>query len=275
MISEESLSNPDRTKRALVVDDLPVNRRLLEGMLSRTGIEMIPAEDGIQAIELLKREEFDFVLMDVHMPGLDGLDTTRVIRTELEERKRSIPIIAISASTMDSDIVKCREAGMNDFLAKPFTYNELLSKIVWIFEETEVTTWNQNRQKPAPDSPSQEEIIHLEALEEMTAGNPGMMLEMLELFLIQTPEMLQQLRNHYQRGDWTALGKVAHTLKPTFSYFGIENAMPWLLHLEACKDQPPAPDSLPEIWTTIQALEAITGHAYGQVKERISDLQTE
>ncbi|MEX2601370.1 MAG: response regulator [Balneolaceae bacterium] len=274
-LPKETNPYPGREKRALIVDDHPVNRRLLEGMLKRAGLEYHSAEDGQQAIDRLNQESYDFILMDVHMPGLSGIETTRIIRSELEEPKRSIPVIAVTASTMDSDIENCRQVGMNDFLAKPFSFDDLISKIGQIRKATEGTPWLLDTKDPSHTDDFVDDVTRFEALEEMTAGDSEMMLDMLELFLAQTPGMIQQLQTHYREENWTELGKVAHTLKPTFSYLGIESAHPMLLSLETCKDRAPAPDSLPQIKATIQALETITSRAFEEVNQKISDLQTE
>jgi len=114
--------------RILVVEDHPTNQFVVQSMLDALKCEATIASSGREALELLERQEFDLVLMDCRMPGMDGLETTRRIRNELH---KSLPIIAMTANTMPEDIQQCMEAGMNDYLAKPFgrsALHEMLSK---------------------------------------------------------------------------------------------------------------------------------------------------
>ena len=108
--------------RILVADDLETNRALVSKMLKRFDAEVLLAEDGSQAIELMKTESVDIVLMDCQMPVLDGYAATRTIRHELGS---DIPIIALTANALEGDRERCLAAGMTDFLSKPVRLNVL------------------------------------------------------------------------------------------------------------------------------------------------------
>lgn len=110
--------------KVLLVEDNPVNVLVAKGLLTKLGCETTVAGNGLQALDLLAREEFGAVLMDVRMPVLDGLATTREIRSR-EEGKSRIPIIALTAGTLLDERMECFEAGMDDYLAKPFTMENL------------------------------------------------------------------------------------------------------------------------------------------------------
>jgi signal transduction histidine kinase/CheY-like chemotaxis protein len=112
--------------RVLVVDDNAINRLVAQRLLDHTGCVVEAAVDGWAALETLGRHDFDVVLMDVHMPELDGLEVTRRIRVS----NSSLRIIGMSASAESEDIKRCHDAGMDDFLAKPVSRERLLETLI-------------------------------------------------------------------------------------------------------------------------------------------------
>ncbi|MCI5165933.1 MAG: response regulator [Candidatus Electrothrix sp. GM3_4] len=120
-------------KKVLLVDDDMRNAFALSGVLEQKGMEVIIAEDGKRALEILVQEEgFDIVLMDIMMPEMDGYEATRKIREQAQFRK--LPIIALTANAMKDDRDKCLEAGANDYLTKPVDVERLLSMMrVWLY----------------------------------------------------------------------------------------------------------------------------------------------
>ncbi len=114
------LTSPNRRLATLIVEDEQINQQILQAILTKLGHRTTIAGDGRSALELLKTNHFDIVLMDVQMPELDGLETTKIIRnSEPYRHVRNIPIIALTAYAMAGDKEKCIEAGMNSYLAKP------------------------------------------------------------------------------------------------------------------------------------------------------------
>ena len=118
----------DRAPRVLLVDDHPMNRELGHALLTLAGCEVVTADDGTQALETARLEDFDLILMDVHMPGMDGLAATRAIRA-LPAPHGAVPIIALSADALPDQIARCRAAGMDDHVAKPIRREELLAAV--------------------------------------------------------------------------------------------------------------------------------------------------
>ncbi|MEM7308769.1 MAG: ATP-binding protein [Planctomycetota bacterium] len=115
---------PSRSWRVLVVDDHAVNQLLAQRMCEKLGCSATVTADGLECLEALRSESFDVVLMDCHMPNMDGLEATRRIRST-PDRHQDIPIIAMTASAFPGDIEACEAAGMSDFLSKPFSSKEL------------------------------------------------------------------------------------------------------------------------------------------------------
>ena len=119
-------------RRVLVVDDDEFNRDVLSAILSMAGAEVVAAPDGSTALASLAADRsFDAVLMDVHMPGMDGFETTRRIRANSEWA--DLPVLAVTANVMSGVREKCFEAGMDDFLTKPVDSTALFETLSrWI-----------------------------------------------------------------------------------------------------------------------------------------------
>ncbi len=113
----------------LVVDDNQINRILAQKVLSKCGVQVDFAENGHLATEKVKSEKYDLVLMDIHMAEMDGLEATRIIRNYPGDYFKKLPVIALTASILSNDLGKISEAGINDFVLKPFTPDTLLEKI--------------------------------------------------------------------------------------------------------------------------------------------------
>ncbi|MFH2140853.1 MAG: response regulator [Bacteroidota bacterium] len=119
-----------KDKNILLVEDDKINRVLAQKILSSKKIKVEMAESGKEAIALLQAKQFDVILMDIQMPGMNGYETTKYIRNNFEGVKKNIPIIAITGASMDIEIQKCMDAGMNDCISKPYNADELFFKIV-------------------------------------------------------------------------------------------------------------------------------------------------
>ena len=117
--------------RILLVEDNPVNQLVAKGMLSKLGCEVVVSSHGGEALQQLERSRFDLVLMDCNMPVMNGYEATRLIRQS--GKWADLPIIALTANAMPEEREHCRSAGMNDYLAKPFHREELITVLdQWI-----------------------------------------------------------------------------------------------------------------------------------------------
>ncbi len=121
VLSQMGASAPVAGLRILLAEDNRINQKVAVALLQRAGHRVSVACDGVEALALLAQNEFDCILMDVHMPNLDGLEATRSIRAT----GNRVPIIALTANAMRGDREVCLGAGMNDYVVKPFELAEI------------------------------------------------------------------------------------------------------------------------------------------------------
>jgi len=175
--------------RVLLVDDNEVNREVIDEMLHRLGHETTMAIDGEQALAILRTSRFDVIFMDVQLPGMDGLEVTRRFRAS----GGSAPVIALTAHTSRQDRDRCLAAGMTSVLTKPVDAMHLAEAI--------------------------EKATRRESIVDLVGGNPALLARVREAFSRQTPELLDAIRDSLARSDADALGRAAHKLKGSLSYF--------------------------------------------------------
>jgi len=131
--------------RLLLVDDVAINRQLVRAILEPFGHDIIEAASGAEAVEVAHGTAFDLILMDVQMPGMDGLAATRAIRASAELNHRT-PIIAFSANVLADQLAACRAAGMNDHIAKPIDLTDLVTKVaLWTGDAAPAIPGDQDR----------------------------------------------------------------------------------------------------------------------------------
>ena len=116
--------------KVLLVDDNEMNLLFTKSLLDKNNLKTKICNDGEEALQKLKDEDFDIILLDLHMPKMDGYELSRIIRNFTDKKKSSIPIIALTAAATLNEIKKCFDSGMNDYLVKPFKKDELISKII-------------------------------------------------------------------------------------------------------------------------------------------------
>lgn len=129
-------------KNILLVEDLPANQNMAKAMLCKLGYKCTVAQNGYEALSLLKNASFDLILMDLQMPGIDGYETTVKIRNDLNISKEATPIVALTAHALPKDMAKCFEVGMDDFITKPIEFIELAAKIEEWVNGTAGDSWD-------------------------------------------------------------------------------------------------------------------------------------
>ena len=128
-LEEPMIPDPDQTVRLLLVEDNAVNRELVRTLLAPFGIGVDTANDGVAGVEAVRQGQYDLVLMDVQMPGMDGLTATRRIRAMTEGAGSRTPIVAMTANVLPEQVANCLAAGMDDHLGKPINPTKLLEAV--------------------------------------------------------------------------------------------------------------------------------------------------
>jgi PAS domain S-box-containing protein len=196
--------------RILLAEDNPVNQKLALRLLGRLGYRADVAANGIEALQSLRRQPYDVILMDVQMPEMDGLEATRALWREWPAERRP-RVIAMTANVMQEDRQECQAAGMDDFIGKPIRVEELVAAL------------NKSQPlSPLPTLPSSAPLdpAAIERLREVAGGEAAFMAEMIDTFLADAPAMLAQMRQSLEQGDAATFRRVAHTLKSNSRDFG-------------------------------------------------------
>jgi PAS domain S-box-containing protein len=213
------LDNQIKGIRVLVVEDMALNQLLMKTVLDDFGFERDIAENGKIAIEKLQTNQYDIVLMDLQMPEMNGFEATEYIREKL---KSTIPIIALTADVTTVDLAKCKAVGMNDYIAKPIDERVLYSKIVGLVTKPKSSKSSKNSISGVSDV-EKVKYINLDYLNHRTKSNPKLMIEMIGLYLEQTPELINTLKQSLIDKDWDLLHAAIHKIIPSFSIVGIHS----------------------------------------------------
>jgi len=201
--------------KVLVVEDIALNQLLMKTLLDDFGFICDIAMNGKLAIEKLESNTYDIILMDLQMPEMNGFEATDYIRNILNSK---IPIIALTADVTTVDLAKCKAVGMNDYIAKPVDEKLLYSKIV-DFVKSPMFANNYMGNKNSSDKKAR--CIDLDYLAHRTRSNPTLMLEMISLYLEQTPPLITTMKQSLQEKDWFSLQSAVHKMIPSFSIMGI------------------------------------------------------
>src|SRR5688572_25227393 len=203
-----------KSVKVLVVEDIALNQLLMRTLLDDFGFECDIAANGKLAIEKLQHKVYDIILMDLQMPELNGFEATEYIRKTL---KLTIPIIALTADVTTADLAKCKSVGMDDYISKPVDERLLQSKIILFLARA-----NAMKDKESPGIPGNAKYVDLTYLGKRTKSDPGLMSEMISLYLGQTTSLIKEMVASAKSKDWQTLQSVAHKMIPSFSIVGID-----------------------------------------------------
>ena len=211
------LDSDIKNMNVLVVEDIALNQLLMKTLLDEFGFESDIASNGKIAIEKLQTRSYDIILMDLQMPEMNGFEATEYIRNKL---KLKIPIIALTADVTTVDLEKCKLVGMNDYIAKPVDERVLYSKIVSLVKKPVAIKYN-NEQETSKEQGNKIKCTDLDYLTLRTKSNPKLMMEMISLYLEQTPNLIIAMKQGFKDKDWQVLYGAVHKMIPSFSIMGI------------------------------------------------------
>jgi PAS domain S-box-containing protein len=213
----EEIDTEIKNIKVLVVEDMALNQLLMKTLLDDFGFERDIASNGKIAIEKLESKSYDIILMDLQMPEMNGFEATEYIRNKMNSK---IPIIALTADVTTVDLAKCKTAGMNDYIAKPVDERLLYNKIVGLVKKPIPVKYNVNEVNRSAQSKKMK-CINLSYLIRRTKSNPALMMEMISLYLEQTPPLIAAMKQSLKDKDWILLQAAVHKMIPSFSIMGI------------------------------------------------------
>ena len=216
-----------RKLHVLVAEDNFINQRVVTFFLERAGHSVVSAGDGEDALARLRGQRFDLILLDVHMPGMDGLEVTAAIRGREKIEGGHIPIIAVTASAMKGDREQCLEAGMDGYVSKPVRADDLCEAIeaLSLGPAPGVGGSPEEKQAQAPAFDPEEALSR-------TGDDVGLLEEITRLFLDDSVELMRRIRSAVDARDSPALERAAHTLRGAAANFAAQEVIDVVLTLE-------------------------------------------
>lgn len=218
LVTRHSLRESASKRRVLVAEDNAINQALIVRLLIKMGHTSVLAENGKEAVALASTEKFDLVFMDVQMPEMDGMAATRAIRENERITGSHLPIYAMTAHAMKGDRERCLESGMDGYLAKPIRFSDVEQTLAGLDREASVIN-----PKPVPNST--ENIARHDAWNkaetlDRLGGDEELLQELIEIFVNESPKLLQKLREAIAASDAEAVMRGAHSIKGEVSCLG-------------------------------------------------------
>ncbi len=221
----------------LLAEDNSVNQLVAKTMLVKLGVQVEIAANGEEALALLAAKHFDLVLMDCQMPVMDGYQATEAIRRGQADSPQRLPIIAMTANSMEGDRDKCLEAGMDDYLSKPYTPAQLETMLArWLTPPThDPAAANNLATADAAAAEESERAINLQFLQQFQELDPSgdLVKKIMQIFLDTAGDALRQIEQAVAAGDADGLRRCAHTLKSSSANVGAETLSKVFRQLEA------------------------------------------
>jgi CheY-like chemotaxis protein len=248
--------------KVMLVEDNEFNRMVAEDSLKEAirGLTIESAVNGQEALDLLKKEMFDVILMDIQMPVMDGVTATKLIRSTLPVPACNVKIIAMTANVLQEDVQQYLNAGMNAYVSKPFNSDELLLKMDSVMGNSPLVA---ETARPAPEPAKKEErtfaplpahVTEMRFLEQFTAGNKEKQRKYIDMFLENAPKLLDSIDRAMASQDYTALKIAAHSLKPQLSYMGVKEDVSNIFLIEQSAGSSAHYEALPALITNLRRL---------------------
>jgi PAS domain S-box-containing protein len=231
----------------LLVEDNDINRLYASSILKTWGCEVASAENGFVAVEKVKNQSFNVVLMDIQMPVMDGFEATKAIRS-LSNPKNKVPIIALTANATRRDVEKCLAEGMDNCIAKPFTPEELF-KIINQYTRKSIIV-------KAKVNPTNISEFDLSYLRKASNDNKEFIAEMVATFLETMPISIRDIRIFLQNKEWDKLAGATHKIKASITLMGLHAAKESAIKIETlAKTKQPAKGITPLVEDFCASLE--------------------
>jgi signal transduction histidine kinase/ligand-binding sensor domain-containing protein/response regulator of citrate/malate metabolism len=226
-------SSGKEQKNILLVEDNPVNVILAMDTirLYNPNINIESAENGKVALEMLKKKNYDLVILDIQMPVMDGYETTKIIRQQFDPPMRDVPILAMSAHALEEEKDKCISLGMNEYITKPFVPDELFTKIEAITQITANSGEETHVHKADVFS------FNFKNLDAIYKGDEKKINKIVSICLQNIPSQLGDLENSIKQKDFKSIQIYSHSVKTSLGYLGIEEMVSYAQSIEDFADK--------------------------------------
>ncbi len=214
----QELNVDHKNIKVLVVEDMALNQLLMKTLLDDFGFDRDIAANGKIAIEKMQMKTYDIILMDLQMPEMNGFEATEYIRNVMHSE---IPIIALTADVTTVDLAKCKEIGINDYIAKPIDERILYNKIIGLVKKPVTPIYNLSEIKEIIEAKTSK-FTDMAYLIGITKTNPKLMMEIISTYLIQTPPLVDLMKLSFEKKDWASLYAAVHKMIPSFAIMGID-----------------------------------------------------
>ncbi len=214
VVTRHSMREARQRLRVLLAEDNEVNRIVAVTKLQKRGHEVAVVKDGLEAVKAYESSEFDVVLMDIQMPIMDGFQAAALIRERQAATGRRVPIIALTAHAMKGDRERCLQAGMDDYITKPFKTDELIRAV----------EAGPTRISPSEVRASGAPVLNSDALWERVDGDRALVRTLVKTYYEEAPPLLEAIREGLAGADAGLVGRAAHRLKGTLATIGAEAA---------------------------------------------------
>ncbi len=222
VLTDDGKNEIDVSLRILLVEDNEINQMTVKERLEKWKHTVTIANDGFEAIDRLDNGQFDLVLMDIHMPNMDGITATKNIREKELGTEKHIPIIAMTAAAMREDRNKCLAIGMDAYVPKPVKAHQLNVVIASIFKthiQPMISLWNEDETGATND------VFDKQTLLQEVDGNLELLKKMIDIFNHKGPEQIELVKTAVANQDTEDLYQTAHKLKGIFGDFYAHNGM--------------------------------------------------
>jgi PAS domain S-box-containing protein len=215
----------------LLIEDNKTNQLLAKTRLERWNCKVDIANNGFEGVKKAQKNVYDIIMMDIQMPVMDGYEATKIIKNDLSEEASKTPIIAMTAFTSKTEIKRALQAGMDDYIFKPFKPEELY-EILKKYGEKPKEISSKNKIPIKNQTKNKNKYTNLKFLKEETLNEATIMKLLIELFFKDLKEYMQLLEEKVSQKKWQELYKATHKIKPSISMFGITKLKPIILSLE-------------------------------------------
>jgi len=234
--------------RILLAEDHPINQLVTSEMLKNRWeqVQIDIVDNGKAVIRKLSESPYDIILMDVQMPEMNGHDTTRYIRSNMEKPVAEIPILAFTAYATTGEAEKCIEAGMDDYISKPVDPDSLCKKICEVLRKAGYFSRKPIIGEKAASNSNGHTKLDLEYFHTITEEDTELKVRMMRIMLDETPVEVRKLKEFLAEENWDGVRSMAHKMKSSMQFLGLDDMLELMRSIELSAKEKNNLQALPE-----------------------------